>query len=273
MVRYAQANGNDAICKSIILSKLGEPNIQPVAEVDVANASITTDDRDVGRHAQTVTQLLQQKMNENEKLTLPMLVKEWRVKDSPYDCVKSNPPNKDLTIDECERIVVSLLLEEILAPKIAYTAYSTIMYVVLGQHGHRLIASPNPRVNIRFPKRPTKASNANTEARARKSIASNDSGWIDTKPKLKRKSATTTTKTSKSKPTTKIAAARSVKKRKPVGTGKKAEDLVIELSSDESSDDEPISALAKKTSAAKAASVKDALWDDRGSSDEELEFI
>lgn len=273
MVRYAQANGNDAICKSIILSKLGEPNIQPVAEVDVANASITTDDRDVGRHAQTVTQLLQQKMNENEKLTLPMLVKEWRVKDSPYDCVKSNPPNKDLTIDECERIVVSLLLEEILAPKIAYTAYSTIMYVVLGQHGHRLIASPNPRVNIRFPKRPTKASNANTEARARKSIASNDSGWIDTKPKLKRKSATTTKKTSKSKSTTKIAAARSVKKRKSVGTRKKAEDLVIELSSDESSDDEPISALAKKTSAAKAASVKDALWDDRGSSDEELEFI
>ena len=278
MVRYAQANGNDAICKSIILSKLGEPDIQPVAEVDTANALITNDERDVGMHAQTVTRLLQQKMSENEQVTLPMLVKEWRVKNSPYDYVKNNPPSIDLTGDECERIIVSLLLEEILAPKIAYTAYNTVMYVVLGQHGHRLIASPHPKVNIRFPKRPTKASSATAGTKARMSIASADGGWIDTKPRAKRKLATLTPSKSSKLASKSIAG---TKKLKSSVTGKTAKqkrvDLVIELSSDESTHDEPISSLGirKERASRKSASTASldmGLWDDPASSEGENEF-
>ena len=271
MVRYAQANGNDAICKSIIMSKLGEPNIQPVAEVDRANALFTNDERDVGKHAQTVTQLLQEKTNENEKLTLPMLVKEWRAKNSPYECVMNNPPGKELTTEESERIVVSLLLEEILAPKIAYTAYNTVMYVILGPHGHRLIASLNPKVNIRFPKRVAKASS--TEARS--SIGSTDNGWVDKKPKAKRK-ATMITKTTKSKAVGKAVGA--AKKRKTYVATKKAKtkttDLVIELSSDESCEGKPNSSLVIRKGASKItiAATSDKLWDDPDSSNCENEF-
>ena len=273
MVRYAQANGNDAICKSIIMSKLGEPNIQPIAEVDRDNSLITNDERDVGKHAQTLAKLLQEKMNENEKLTLPMLVKEWRAKNSPYQCVKSNPPGNELTTEESERIVISLLLEEILAPMIAYTAYSTVMYVVLGPHGHKLIASLNPKVNIRFPKRVAKASS--TEVRTRTSIGSTDEGWTDKKPKAKRK-ATSIAKTSKSRAVGKAAAG--AKKHKSSVAAKKSKpkttDLVIELSSDESCEAKPISRLVVRKRASKiaVAVVNDALWDDPASSDGENEF-
>ena len=38
--------------------------------------------------------------------------------------LKDNPPHKDLTTDECERIVVMLLVEEILNPRVVATKFS-----------------------------------------------------------------------------------------------------------------------------------------------------
>jgi len=80
MVRYAQASGNDSVCKAIILKNLAEPNCPDVTEVQRANDGITTDPRDVGKHAKTVTQLLYERSQDGDLLTLPMLVKEWRTK-------------------------------------------------------------------------------------------------------------------------------------------------------------------------------------------------
>lgn len=84
MVRYAQASGNDAVCKGIILKALGEPDCPDVDEVLTANDGITTEQRDVGAHAKTVTALLQYKVVRREDVTLPMLVKDWRAKNA-YD--------------------------------------------------------------------------------------------------------------------------------------------------------------------------------------------
>lgn len=80
MVRYAQASGNDAICRSIVLNHLGEPGVPVASEVQKQNDGITTEPRDVGRHAQTLVRLLELKTQQGEDLTLPMLVKEWRMK-------------------------------------------------------------------------------------------------------------------------------------------------------------------------------------------------
>ena len=78
MVRYAQASGNDAICKAIILNHLGEPNYPNVIDVERENASKTTYQRDVGFHAQIVVRLLQLRLDEGNNVTQTMLVKDWR---------------------------------------------------------------------------------------------------------------------------------------------------------------------------------------------------
>jgi hypothetical protein len=78
MIRYAQQSGNDPICKSIILTHLGEPNIPDVMSIVKVNEGISSTPRDVGRHAQTVVKLLSLRIREGKDMTLAMLVKEWR---------------------------------------------------------------------------------------------------------------------------------------------------------------------------------------------------
>ena len=78
MTRYGQAHGNDAVCRAILMAKLGEPNSPDPAEVHRKNEGFTTTCRDVSEHVRTLLKLMQAKAN--EKLTLSMLVKEWRSK-------------------------------------------------------------------------------------------------------------------------------------------------------------------------------------------------
>lgn len=37
--------------------------------------------------------------------------------------VKSNPPGKELSEDDCLRIVISLIIENVISPKVAFNAY------------------------------------------------------------------------------------------------------------------------------------------------------
>lgn len=80
MVQYGQASGNDAVCRAIILASLGEPNAPNALQVQKENDGVVTDPRDVGKHAKTVAQLLRDRVEDGDLLTLPMLVKEWRAK-------------------------------------------------------------------------------------------------------------------------------------------------------------------------------------------------
>jgi ATP-dependent DNA helicase Q1 len=83
MVRYAQHFGSDRICRAIILQNLGEPD-QHLPEVLAAarddDAHTNTELKDVVSHAQTVLQLLF--LKQDDKVTLSMLVKEWRANKS-----------------------------------------------------------------------------------------------------------------------------------------------------------------------------------------------
>lgn len=80
MVRYAQQSGNDAVCRAIIMTHLGEPNCPDVLEVCRQNDGITTNRRDVGKHAQTAIRLLSLRLQEGRDITSAMLVKDWRMK-------------------------------------------------------------------------------------------------------------------------------------------------------------------------------------------------
>lgn len=78
MVRYAQASGNDALCKAIMLKHLGEPDCPDVKEVEKENEGKTTIRKEVGIHAKTVVQLLNVRLNEGNNITASMLAKDWR---------------------------------------------------------------------------------------------------------------------------------------------------------------------------------------------------
>lgn len=80
MVRYGQASGNDDICKAILLNHLGEPVTNDLEAFSQRFDGVVTEKRDVGRHAQVVTRLLDENIRRGESLTIVMLVKEWRSK-------------------------------------------------------------------------------------------------------------------------------------------------------------------------------------------------
>jgi superfamily II DNA helicase RecQ len=277
MVRYAQAFGNDEVCRSIILNHLAEPNSPNVTEVQARNDA-TVEVREIGRHAKTVVDLLRL---QNKKSTLSMLVKEWRIKpDNAEQCVKDNPPGTDLSVFECEFTIVALLVEEILDYETKWNAYDSVVYLKLGRLGERLLASPNPQFKIRIPKR---EENKVAAAKARKSIAQAD-GWIETKPKKRRSSAASSKKPAAKKPAakrqkkakaTKKTATKS--KAKTKSTAKKpakkaAASEVIELD-DSSSDDSSIEITNLRSKRPQSYNESpepdlDELWDD----DEENEF-
>jgi ATP-dependent DNA helicase Q1 len=70
MIRYAQAHGNDAVCKAIMLDNLGEPNAPNPTQVQRENDGLTTDTRNVGTHGQTVTRILHEKCLVGDDVTM-----------------------------------------------------------------------------------------------------------------------------------------------------------------------------------------------------------
>jgi hypothetical protein len=130
---------------------------------------------------------------------------------------------------------MALLLEDVLRPRIVYTAYNTIVYLKLGPKGQGLMNSPNPRVELHLPIRSKK--NRTASKKSPLAIADED-GWISP-----RKAKSTKKKPAgKSKPKTK----KSKKTRKKQKTSKSKMPTIecIEIlgssSSEDSSDDDDI---------------------------------
>lgn len=194
--RYAQAFGSDAVCRSILLESLGEPGAPSPAVVQEKEGDATTERRDIGKHAQVAARLVAHSQQTGDNVTLSMLVKAWRSTKDVQDCVAEHPP-KDLTLTECEQIVVALLVENILGFHVFWTAYQAVAYIQLGRRGEALCMASNPIVMVRFPrasKKPAKAT--------KKSASSPSDEWIAA-PKRK---STATKKTAKKKPAAKKAA-------------------------------------------------------------------
>ncbi|KAG7369029.1 ATP-dependent DNA helicase RecQ [Nitzschia inconspicua] len=149
MVKYAQQFGDDKACRALILRNMGEPN-QTLEGCQ--GLSDMVEKRDVTSHAATVLQLLQ--LHRNENMTMPMLVKCWRQnpKQAP-ECVRNNPPGKDLTPSDCERIIVGLLVNKLIEPNCRYTAYDTVVYLSCTPMAVSFIKSNKARMTLPLPKK------------------------------------------------------------------------------------------------------------------------
>jgi ATP-dependent DNA helicase Q1 len=106
MVRYAQQFGDDRACRALILQHMGEPNQNTGSFIGVSDG---VEIRDVTSHAITLVCVLMHLQTKN--VTLNMLNEEWRKKPTnALQCVKNNPPNTDLTKEDCERVIIGLLV-------------------------------------------------------------------------------------------------------------------------------------------------------------------
>lgn len=204
MVRYAQASGDDRLCRALILSILGEPGARNVSDILKAGCE-GTEQRDVGRHGQVVARMVVdaagsaassgRRRRAKDDLTLSKLLLAWRSKDPAADYIRDYPPAPELTRDECERIVLCLMVENVLLPKVVTNKYSSSMYIQPGPKAYGLAHSDNPHVTMSFPLKKAKAaaSSSSTSAsekrvstgkkatsKAKKSDSSSG-GWISTK--------------------------------------------------------------------------------------------
>ena len=166
---------------------------------------------------------------------------------------------------ECERIIISLLVSDILHPNIRYTAYATIVYLILGPQGRKLLASANPRISIDLPK----AKKATASSKKSPLAVADEDGWISPQAKSTKKTAGKTKAKAKKSKTKKK---RKVSKRKSA-VSKPAIDIVeIGSSSSESSSEEEELVVVSKKRAANSNKGKKVLDDTSEDSDSEFEL-
>ncbi|KAL7552676.1 hypothetical protein ACHAWF_015904 [Thalassiosira exigua] len=291
MIQYGQAHGDDALCRHFILTALGEAeDTMGNTFANLQQQCKTTIRRQVGAHCQTVARLVDELNTSGEACTINQIVTKWRSKtmDSDFSFLNDNPPG-DLNKEECERIVVSLLLEDVFHPNIRYTAYSTIVYIVLGPKAPFLLTSPNPRAEMSFPVRPSQKQASSTNKAPL--VATDEDGWISTKgktnkakpnptknkPKANKAKAKVTKKkpakkTTRSKAKGKARTSKGAKKAgKKTGTQSKMLDIVEIDSSSSSSDDDMVLARRQSTKGQKKSMAGD-LSDDLFDDDSEYEF-
>ena len=78
MARYAQMHGDDALCKRIILSNLGEPGSEKIEDViNSGGANSTTTEREIGSFSKGVVRLIHEA---NKDMTMAQIVQTWRSK-------------------------------------------------------------------------------------------------------------------------------------------------------------------------------------------------
>mmetsp|Transcript_33292 Transcript_33292/g.66212 ORF Transcript_33292/g.66212 Transcript_33292/m.66212 type:complete len:972 (+) Transcript_33292:288-3203(+) len=296
MVRYGQGHGDDAVCRETILRTLGEVSSeQPGSDVlaILQEQCTTTEARSVGAHCKAVVQLVSTLNQFNEDCTLNQVVKRWRTINSEFDFLKENPPSKDLSKEDCERIVVSLLLEDVLHPKMIYNAHGAVCYLQLGPRGYAMLSSPDPKVSMRFPKRDEKTRGASSRTSTKQIAPPADyDGWIDRKKPASKtsksiksigsKSASKQNRNSAAKPKAASKAAKPIVKPKTQAPtrGKKKSALdkrkvreVVELSSSSSSSssEDEIIQTRLRTSASKRKTLRQLQFDE-SSSESECEF-
>ncbi len=305
MAKYGQANGDDALCRHVILATLGEADdTMGMTLVNLENNCTTNVHRDVGSHCQTVAKVVHTLNQSGEDCTINQIVTKWRSKsfEDSFSFLKGNPPG-DLSKEgeyqindhcdlfpikasqfkvshplppphsnghcsECERIVIYLLLEDVFHPKIIYTAYSTIVYIVLGPNGPKLVESKNPRARISFPITTKRKQTESKRSPINPLAVSDQGGWItakSTKPNSRKPKSTKTKTISKAASKGKGKAKSSTTTRKDANrkSSRSKVQTIVEINSSSSSEseDEDI-VLAKRQSLAKKKKHDKVISDD-----------
>ena len=126
------------------------------------------------------------------------------------------------------------MLEDVLHPKIVYTAYNTLVYIIIGPKGPNLLSSSNPRAEMGFPLRPNRKQASSFKNPL---AATDEDGWIST-----RSQTTKTTETNKaaSKPKGRPKKPKVSKVSKKKATTKSKITTVVEINSSSSSGDDDV---------------------------------
>lgn len=78
MARYAQMHGDDALCKRIILSNLGEPGSEKIEDViNSGGANSTTEEREIGMFCKDLVKMIH---DSGRDMTMTQIVQIWRSK-------------------------------------------------------------------------------------------------------------------------------------------------------------------------------------------------
>jgi len=78
MARYAQMHGDDALCKRIILSNLGEPGSEKIEDViNSGGANSTTEEREIGKLCKDLVRMIYES---GRDMTMAQIVQMWRSK-------------------------------------------------------------------------------------------------------------------------------------------------------------------------------------------------
>ena len=164
------------------------------------------------------------------------------------------------------------MVSDILHPNIRYTAYATIVYLVLGPQGRKLLASSNPRISIDLPVRSKAAKKTTASSKKSPLAVADEDGWISPQSKAKSTKKTAGKTKAKSKKKSKTRKTRKVSKRKSA-VSKPAIDIVeIGSSSSESSSEEEELVVVSKKRAANSNKGKKVLDDTSEDSDSEFEL-
>jgi len=207
MVKYAQQFGDDQACRALILQNMGEPNQNPEK---FRGLSDMVEFRDVTSHAITLLKLMNHFRNKN--VTMNMLITEWRKGPSTaLECVKNNPPGKDLTKEDGERMIVGMLVNGLVEPVYRFTAYATVVYLQCTQNARKFITSDKAFMRLPVPKPVTKKRKA--------TVVADKDGWVDTNSKKKKKRVSTASPSSSSKKA--ISKKKKATKAKPKATATK----------------------------------------------------
>ena len=93
--------------------------------------------------------------------------------------VGENPP-KDLNREECERLVITLMIYGIIKDKVLWTPYGACMYLQLGLSAQRFLSSSTASLTMYFPPRATTTSSS---TKKRPPSVANQDGWLSTDKK------------------------------------------------------------------------------------------
>ena len=118
--------------------------------------------RDITKYCLDVLKVLEQAASLSERVTANKLVDAWFGKGQTSLRVREVKP-PDLMREDCERVIVDMLLEGVLREDFHFTPYSTISYLLPGPKAELVYAGKRLFMDFRAESAPKKVSQPNLD--------------------------------------------------------------------------------------------------------------
>ena len=88
---------------------------------------------DVSKHVKDLVLIIEHNQARQQRLTPAKLVDIWRSQTTNSSSKPRHIPSPKMAVEQCERVIVTALLQGVLKEDFHYTAYSTICYIAPGR--------------------------------------------------------------------------------------------------------------------------------------------